>query len=107
MGAPLGNRNGAKENRLWGDALKRAVAQNDGEKLRTIADKLIALASDGDVHAIKELGDRLDGRPRQQIEAVDDEGRTLAIGLIAYKPADHNPAPLQPEAVSTTRTPGD
>lgn len=102
-----GNPEGNKRTRQWYATLDRAIQQDDGKRLRAAAEKLLDLAADGEDWAIKELGDRLDGKPRQQIEAVDDEGRTLAIGLIAYKPADHNPAPLQPEAVSTTRTPGD
>ena len=107
MGAPQGNRNAVKENRLWADAIKRSVAQNDGETLRKLADKLIEKAAEGDVSALKELGDRLDGRPRQQIEAVDDEGRTLAIGLVAYQPvAVNNPASLPAEAVSATSPEG-
>jgi len=108
MGAPAGNSNARKENRLWGDAIKRAVAQNDGEKLRELADKLIEQAATGDVSALRELGDRLDGKPRQQIEAVDDEGRTLAIGLVAYRPAAEadNPVPVPAAPVSTPGSSG-
>ena len=105
MAAPLGNRNAVKENRLWADAIKRSVAQNDGATLRKLADKLIEKAAEGDVSALKELGDRLDGKPRQQIEAVDDEGRALAIGLVAYQPvAVNHPAPVSTAPVSTTGT---
>lgn len=68
-GAPIGNQNGLKQNRLWGDTIKRAVAQNNSVKLRGIADKLIELATAGDIQAIKELGDRLDGKPHQSIDA--------------------------------------
>lgn len=64
-GAPEGNTNSSKSNRLWGETIRRAVVQADAKKLRSIADKLIDMAAAGDMQAIKELGDRLDGKPNQ------------------------------------------
>lgn len=46
--------------------------QRDSEKLRQIADTLIDLAMNGDIQAIKELGDRLDGKPAQAIVGPDN-----------------------------------
>lgn len=71
---------GAKADKLWTDALRVAVHReetDEGKKrkrLSIIADKLCRAAMDGDVSAIKEIGDRLDGKPRQQIE---HEGEAL------------------------------
>lgn len=70
-GAPEGNQNGLKQNRLWGETIRRAVTQADGKKLRQIADTLIDLAAQGDIQAIKELGDRIDGKPAQAITGAD------------------------------------
>jgi hypothetical protein len=70
MGAPLGNQNSSKANRLWAETIRRAVVQADPEKLRRIADKLLAMAEDGDIQAIKEVGDRLDGKPNQTVDAT-------------------------------------
>jgi hypothetical protein len=70
MGAPLGNQNSSKVNRLWAETIRRAVVQADPEKLRRIADKLLAMAEDGDIQAIKEVGDRLDGKPNQTVDAT-------------------------------------
>lgn len=70
MGAPIGNQN-AKKNKLWADALNRALLAEDGKKLRALADKLIARAEEGDVTALKEIGDRLDGKPAQAITGAD------------------------------------
>ena len=72
MGAPLGNTNGSKQNRLWGETIRRAVAQNDAVKLRGIADKLVEMALAGDVAAMREMGDRLDGKPAQQVQLSGD-----------------------------------
>ena len=79
-GAPIGNTNGRKENRLWGETIRRAVAQNDAQKLRALADKLIDLAAAGDVAALREVGDRLDGKPAQQLQHTGaDDGPVKMI----------------------------
>lgn len=82
VGAPEGNQNGLKQNRLWGETIRRAVTQADGKKLRQIADTLIELAAQGDIQAIKELGDRLDGKPAQAITGAD--GGPLTINLVKF-----------------------
>lgn len=76
-GAPEGNSNSSKNNRLWAETIKRAVIQSDGVKLRAIAEALIEKAAEGDIQAIKELGDRLDGKPAQVI--ASDEERPFRI----------------------------
>ncbi len=68
-GAPEGNQNSSKNNRLWAETIKRAVTQSDSERLRRIAEALLTKAEDGDMSAIKELGDRLDGKAQQTIDA--------------------------------------
>ena len=79
IGGQPGNSNARKENRLWAETIKRAVAQNDAVKLRAAADKLVELAVAGDVSALRELGDRLDGKPKQQIEATGADDGPLRI----------------------------
>lgn len=70
MAAPAGNQN-AKKGKLWSDALRKALVAEDGKKLRKLADKLVALAMKGNVMAIKEIGDRMDGKPAQAIVGAD------------------------------------
>lgn len=65
MAAPEGNTNSSKSNRLWAETIRRAVIQSDAERLRRIAEKLLDKAEEGDLVAIKEMGDRLDGKPAQ------------------------------------------
>lgn len=71
MGAPLNpaNRWSTKEYR---DAIRIAAKrQRDGEggtALQKIADNLIEMAMAGDLAAIKEVGDRLDGRATEHHE---------------------------------------
>lgn len=71
VGAPLGNQNAAK-GRVWRNALDRAIAQDDGKKLRAAAEKLLTAAAEGEEWAMKELGDRLDGKPGQAITVAGD-----------------------------------
>lgn len=51
---------------MWRDALLRKVKQ-DPEKLERIALKVLQMAEDGDMRAVKEIGDRLDGLPTQEV----------------------------------------
>lgn len=75
MGAPLGNKNGAKKHKRWRDAVERYAAQNP-EKLSKIAEKVFAMALEGDMMAVKEIGDRLDGKPVQQVDIGDHASMT-------------------------------
>lgn len=68
MGAPAGNIN-ASSDRSFISALNRAIAQDDGVRLRAISEKLLDKAADGDLTAINMVADRLDGKPKQAVEA--------------------------------------
>lgn len=64
------------------NALSVALAQVNGvdvagqrvTKLRTIAEKLVECAEAGESWAIKEVADRIDGKPMQAIEHSGDIG---------------------------------
>lgn len=83
-GAPEGNQNSSKSNRLWAETIRRAVVQSDPERLRSIAEKLLDMAASGDIQAMKELGDRLDGKPKQQTEVTGTDGGPLQITEVAW-----------------------
>lgn len=96
-------------------AIKRALAQEDYKKLRTIADKVLELAEEGERWAVELLRDTLDGKPAQQIVATDTEGRALQIGLVAYAAEDtrrtidvrpDHPLPIQSSPLSVTDSEG-
>ena len=63
-----GNPEGRPESRPFLGVLRRAIAQNDGVKLRECAEKLLDLASKGEPWAVQMLADRLDGKACQQID---------------------------------------
>ena len=82
-GAPKGNQNAAK-GRDWREALRYALARRGREKdaqalgepgeaasirgLRLVALKFIEAAENGDPWAMKELGDRIEGKAPQAID---------------------------------------
>lgn len=82
-----GNPNGRpKHIKLWRDAILRAIKrreETDPLALEKLADKFIAQVDLGDVSAIKEFGDRVDGKVPQAIAGVDeDEQLTPLVPII-------------------------
>lgn len=76
MGAPLGNKNGAKQKRLVTDALRRAAAQSP-EKLKQACEKILDDAANGNLAAFNTIADRLDGKPAQSVTVAGDEDNPL------------------------------
>lgn len=77
----------------WADALRLVVFRDNPEgkrRLLAIAEKCAAAAEEGDMQAIKEIGDRLDGKPAQEstvhvnhavaAELSDNELADIAVG---------------------------
>ena len=87
-GRPPGSVNKDKPFR---DALRMEIAaaqdENDTKSLRRIARALLEKGADGDVPAIKEIADRLDGKVSQPIDG-DGEGGPIAIQAIVRKIVD-------------------
>ena len=82
-----GNPDGAKKPRKFYDALNRAIAQDDGKRLRACVEKLLDLAATGEQWATKELRDTLDGKPTQTIAADEDSPPTF-IGVVERRLVD-------------------
>jgi hypothetical protein len=79
-GAPLGNQNG-KKGKLFFDALRVALVQEDRKKLRKITEKLIEAAENGDAWAVKEIMDRMDGKPVNTTELSGVDGGILKMAV--------------------------
>ena len=82
VGAPFGNKNSIKSNKLWAETIRRAVVQDDAQRLRQIAEALLVKASEGDMAAIKELGDRLDGKALQENKLTGDSDEPVIIKIV-------------------------
>ena len=89
-GAPRGNQNAAKA-KVWRAAIERAlerrsISRADGIKeIDALADKLVEMAY-SDLSAIKEFGDRMDGKPAQTL--AGDPDSPLVIEAIAVRAVD-------------------
>jgi len=81
MGAPTGNTNAAKENRLITSALRRAVVQNP-EKLRKACERVLDDAADGNLAAFNTIADRIDGKPAQTNVIEGNEDRPLVQKIV-------------------------
>jgi hypothetical protein len=87
MGAPIGNSNASKENRRWAETLNRAIAQDDSKRLRAAAEALLDQAAKGDLPAIRELADRLDGKPHQTLSGPNDSPLIGGIDVTLHSTA--------------------
>jgi hypothetical protein len=79
----MSNPRGQQRDKPYRDALRRAIAraeqnENDPHALDRIAERHLAQAASGDMQAIKELADRLDGKATQPI-AGDNEHDALTL----------------------------
>jgi len=86
-GGQIGNTNGARPH-IWTDAIRWALAQKDEKgrkRLRQAAIALIQQAEAGNVPALKELGDRLEGKAIQAIEAEVSGNITVEVVKFADK----------------------
>lgn len=95
MAAPKGNRNASK-GREWREAIRYALAKvgadEEGDEhahirgLRKVAQKFVAAAEEGEAWAMKELGDRVDGKAPQGIELSGPDGGEIPMsGTVIFK----------------------
>lgn len=89
MSAPLGNQYAVKAKR-WSQAIDNALAKRSrGEgivALDDLAEKLLVACDEGDVSALRELGDRIEGKPAQTIQGPDGASVFDAIRVTIVKP---------------------
>ncbi len=83
MAAPKNNK-GYKSDKQWRDAIQLAVHRlaSDGKTkhLDLLAMRLVKAGAEGDVAALREIGDRLDGKPIATTE-IGPETREALTGI--------------------------
>lgn len=83
-GAPTGNQN-ARKAKIWQQAIKRALARKVNSTvdagLDSLADKLVEAGLNGDQWALIEIGNRMDGRPAQEVDIAAEIDATVRNGL--------------------------
>lgn len=90
----MGKSRGPKSDKIWADAVRRAVLRRlDNEegkpqKIERLADKLVEMGLEGETVALKEIGDRLDGRPKQatEVSGPGGEGVPMALQIVFKEP---------------------
>ncbi len=78
----------------WREAIRLTVNElrddpeggTKSKALRQLARRLVEKALTGDMAALKEIGDRLDGRPAQGVELGGKVGEDLSITIEFVKP---------------------
>lgn len=96
MGAPVGNHN-ARNAKIWQQAIKRALARASNSTvdsgLDAGADALVRSFVQGEQWAIKEVGDRLDGKPAQVVVGDADHDAVQLDNNIRLTFVDGSGAP--------------
>lgn len=80
--ANIGNQHSSKINHIMNDTLKRILIQNEALRARTITEALVTKAEDGDIAAIKEVWDRMEGKAVAKTELSGDEDSPLVMHII-------------------------
>ena len=105
-GAQPGNRNAAKGSQFR-DALYKALIRYKSKTIKRkkalhhIAEALIDKAIDGDMPAIKEIADRLDGKPAQAITGPQGEPITLVERVIVVQAIEQDGNVIEGEVVQS------
>jgi type I site-specific restriction-modification system R (restriction) subunit len=92
VGGQQGNTNSSKINRLFAETIKRIDKQSEGEIARQVAQALIDKAISGDVSAIKEFADRVDGKSvaTTELTGVDGSNLPISIAIDFVKPENND-----------------
>lgn len=104
-GAPLGNQNAAKA-KVWTAAIERALERRKpaDERIKAIdelADKLLEECAKGNLPALQELGNRLEGKPAQPLTGegggpIETRNRVEVSGLTDDQLRALGSIPIQP-----------
>lgn len=87
---------GRKSEKLWRDAILVAVHRQDKDDDRTrlarLAERIVQQGLGGDIQAIKEIGDRIDGKPNVIVEGDPDNPLHAKITFQWKSPSTTSPA---------------
>lgn len=91
-GAPLGNQNAA-DGKVWRAAIRRALRKRGDSESRTealdkLAEALLRACEEGQIPALRELGDRLEGKAAQQINVAGADGGDFIIQVVKFADTD-------------------
>jgi len=79
MGRPVGSTKPKIMSEAIILALNREADEGEGKRVNALAEKLVKLALAGDMAAIKEVNDRVDGKPPQAHIGGDEDDPPIKI----------------------------
>lgn len=78
---------GPKSDKIWSDAVRRAVLrrleneEGKPQKIERLADKVVEWALEGKMDALREVAERLDGKPVAPKEHSGPDGGDIPLSL--------------------------
>lgn len=70
---------------MFADAVRRLAVQQNGKELREVVESLFTSAKSGEVPAIREIADRLDGKVPQGIVGGDGGPVEVTVGWLTQR----------------------
>lgn len=104
MAFEKGNKHAAKA-KVIEAALRRAITQDDGQRIRNGVEKLLDLFADGDLAAFQIVANRLDGMPMQHLGISDERDPRelttdeLAAAILRERANSARPSEEQPSSL--------
>lgn len=95
-------RSGKKLDKEWRNALRAVLHRPDADNrkpLALIAEACVAKAMSGDMDAIIEIGNRLDGRPKQEMDLTTSPGEAFLEFLREMNDRNREPPALGPSVL--------
>lgn len=89
------NLDGRKTRTPFADALRLAIMRTKGDKIQLarVAEALVRKAARGDIAAIKEIADRLDGKAVQAVNLGGPNGEAIPTGIaVMFVGGKENPS---------------
>ena len=83
-----GNQHSSKINRILNETLKRRLIQEEAKRAEAVVEALLKQAEGGEISAIKEVFDRMEGKAvaRTEITGADGAELPVTIGISFVKP---------------------
>jgi hypothetical protein len=108
MGAPRGNRNAAKA-KVWTAAIERALdrrkpADKRIKAIDELAERLLDACADGNLAALQELGNRLEGKPSQDVSVSGSINHTLEDIYAQCAESERGPRTIDGSAVEVKQS---
>ncbi len=94
-----------KRDKIWQQAIIRAIKrreEKDPLAIEKLADRLLSKIDEGDVVAMREFGDRVDGKVPQAVVGGDEDDPAIKVSAIIRQIVDGNTRDTDSKSVPPT-----